>query len=131
MSEITGKLENSVIVFGLRYKGLPVSAAGRVWGLYMQLAHSHKKLKGLGSLRRLFKAHQPRCCCCRCCTAAIAVAGPHNAEVPQGRARELISVHLQKQLDEGSSEERARLEHIGRQWLHGTYQLDAAAGSRQ
>jgi hypothetical protein len=131
VSEITGKLENSVIVFGLRYKNLNVSAAGRFWGLHRHWDHFSKQLKGLGSLRWLFKAHQPRCCCCCCCTAAIAVAGPNDAEVPQGRARKLLSVHLQKQLDEGGSQERVRLEHIGRQWLHGKQQLDAPVGCRQ
>lgn len=57
--------------------------------------------------------------CCRCCsTAATAVfAGANSAEVPQGHARELLSVCLQKQPDEGGHKEGARLGDAGRHWL--------------
>jgi large subunit ribosomal protein L10 len=69
VSEITGKLENSVIVFGLRFKGLDVSAAAGVVAFQSIRASTSSNWPAgtaLGGGNRL--------CCCRCCCTAATTA---------------------------------------------------------
>lgn len=52
VSDITGKLENSVIVFGLRFKGLNVSAAARLRCFQTARATTQQQLAGWHRLVR-------------------------------------------------------------------------------